>query len=127
MCDLLVVFDEVAIIWQIKDLKLDNQGKCKESEVRKNLRQLSGARRQLFELKTPIELENPQRGKEQFDSTAIKEVYSILVLFGKGEEAFSFAEYVKNHSKHVFTRDFTQITLNKLDTISDFIKYLRAK
>ncbi|HLG30988.1 MAG TPA: hypothetical protein VI387_12330, partial [Candidatus Brocadiales bacterium] len=27
LCDLLVVFDEVAIIWMIKDLKLDEYGK----------------------------------------------------------------------------------------------------
>ena len=86
LCDLLVVFDEVA-----------------------------------------IELENPRRGKEQFDSTAIKEVYSISVLLGEGEEVFSFAEHVKNRTIHVFTRDFTQIALNELDTISDFIKYLRTK
>ncbi len=127
LCDLLVVFDEIAIIWQIKDLKLDEQGKYKKSEVEKNLRQLSGARRQLFELKIPIELENPRRGKEQFDWTAIKEVYLISVLLGEGEEVFSFAEYVKNRAIHVFTRDFTQIALNELDTIGDFTKYLRAK
>jgi hypothetical protein len=127
LCDLLVVFDEVAIIWQIKDLKLDNQGKYKESEVRKNLRQLSGARRQLFELATPIELENPRRGKERFDLTAIKEVYLISVLLGEGEEVFSFAEYVKNRTIHIFTREFTQIILDELDTIGDFTNYIRAK
>ena len=27
LCDLLVVYDEIAIIWQIKDLKLNKQGK----------------------------------------------------------------------------------------------------
>jgi len=127
LCDLLVVFDEVAIIWQIKDLKLNEHGEYKKSEVRKNLRQLFGARRQLFELETPIELENPRRGREQFDSTAIKEVYLISVLLGESEEVFSFAEYVKNRTIHVFTRDFTQIALNELDTIGDFTKYLRAK
>ncbi len=127
LCDLLVVFDEVAVIWQIKDLRLDKQGKYKESEVKKNLRQLSGARRQLFELETPIELENLRRGKEQFDSTAIKEIYLISVLLGESEEVFSFAEHVKNRTIHVFTRDFTQIALNELDTISDFTKYLQAK
>jgi hypothetical protein len=127
LCDLLVVFDEVAIIWQIKDLKLNERGKYKESEVKKNLRQLSGARRQLFELKTSIELENPRRGKELFAATAIKEIYLISVLLGEGEEAFSFAEYIKNHTIHVFTREFTQIALQELDTISDFTKYLRTK
>jgi len=127
LCDLLVVFDEVVVIWQIKDLRLDSQGKYKESQVRKNLRQLYGARRQLFELRTPVELENPRRGKEPFDAIAIKEVYLISVLLGEGEEIFSFVEHIRNYTVHVFTRDFTQIVLNELDTISDFIDYLRSK
>lgn len=127
LCDLLVVFDDVVVIWQIKDLRLDIQGKYKESQVRKNLRQLCGARRQLFELGTPVELENPRRGKEPFDATTIKEVYLISVLLGKGEEIFSFVEHTRNYTVHVFTRDFTQIVLNELDTISDFIDYLRGK
>jgi len=45
LCDLLVVFDNIAIIWQIKDLKLNKRGKYNKAEVQKNLRQLSGARR----------------------------------------------------------------------------------
>lgn len=127
LCDLLVAFDDIAIIWQIKDLKLDQHGRYRETEVKRNLRQLSGARRQLFDLKTPIELENPRRGKEQFDATAIKEIYLISVLLGEGEELFSFIEYVKDYAVHVFNRDFTQIVLDELDTISDFVNYLRAK
>lgn len=127
LCELLVVFDDIAIIWQIKDLKLNKQGKYKKAEVEKNLRQLCGARRQLFELKTPIKLENPRRGKEPFDATAIKKVYLISVLFGEEEDWFPFVEYIKGYAVHVFTRDFTQIILNELDTISDFTNYLRMK
>src|SRR5437870_3650308 len=74
LCDLLVVFDEIAIIWQVKDLKLDNRGNMNSREVEKNLKQLAGARRQLFELKTPIELYNPRRRKESFDPSSINEV-----------------------------------------------------
>ena len=127
LCDLLVVFDETAIIWQIKDLKLGSQGKYKESEVQKNLRQLSGARRQIFNLRPPIELENPRRGKEPFNATKIKEVYLISVLLGEGKDWFSFIEYIKGYTMHVFTREFTQIILNELDTISDFTNYLQTK
>lgn len=127
LCDLLVVFDEIAIIWQIKDLKLDKQGRYKKSEVEKNIRQLSGARRQLFDLKTELFLENPRRRKEKFDPTKIKEIYLISVLLGEGEKAFSFVEKIKNNTVHVFTKEFTQLVLNELDTISDFVEYLRAK
>jgi len=127
LCDLLVVFDDTAIIWQIKDLKLSKVGKYRKPEVEKNLRQLSGAHRQLFQLRTPIELKNPRRGKEEFDPTSIKEIYLISVLFGEEEDWFSFVEYIKGYTVHVFTRNFTQIILNELDTISDFTNYIRAK
>lgn len=129
LCDLLVVFENIAIIWAIKDLKLDAQGQYKRAEVEKNLRQLSGARRQLFDLKTRVELQNPRRGKESFDPkiTIISEVYLISVLLGEGEEIFPGVENVKNYTAHVFTKDSTQIILNELDTISDFCKYLRDK
>ena len=127
LCDLLVVFNEIAIIWQIKDLKLNKLGKYSEAEVQKNLRQLSGARRQLFDLKTSVELENPYRGKEKFDPTTIKGIYLISVLLGEGEEMFSFFEEIKNHKVHVFNKKFTQIILDELDTISDFIDYLHEK
>lgn len=127
LCDLLVIYDEIAIIWQIKDLKLDKQGKYDQSEVEKNLRQLSGARRQLFDLKTQLELENPFRRKEVFNPNTIKEIYLISVLFGKGEEMFSFVEEIKNHKVHVFDNEICQIILYELDTISDFVEYLRKK
>lgn len=127
LCDLLVIFDDIAIIWQVKDLKLDENGTYKRAEVEKNLRQLSGARRQLFDLKAPIELENSRRRKEHFDPNVVNKVYLIAVLLGEGEESFSFAEEIKKHTAHVFTKDFTQTILNELDTISDFTEYLKAK
>jgi hypothetical protein len=70
---LLVVFDDTALIWQIKDLKTDEEGHYKKAEVEKNLRQLGGARRTLFDLKAPIVLSNPRRGSERFDPTTIIE------------------------------------------------------
>jgi hypothetical protein len=127
LCDLLVVFDDVAIIWQIKDLKLNDRGQYNIGDVDKNLRQLSGARRQLFELRTKIELQNPRRGKEQFDPSQIKQVYLISVLFGEGEDVFSFIDAIKGYTVHVLTKDFTEINLAELDTMSDFVTYLRAK
>lgn len=127
LCDLLVVFDDVVIIWQIKDLKLDKKGKYKKSEVEKNLRQLSGARRKLFDLKIPIELENARRKKENFDSSKIKDVFLISVLLGKGEESLSFVKKLKNYKAHVFTKNFMLTVLNELDTIRDFVDYLKEK
>lgn len=127
ICDLLVVYENTAIIWQIKDLKLDENRKYKKSEVAKNLQQLSTARRRLFELSIPIELENPRRGEEQFNPELISEIYSISALLGKGEDYFSLAKIVNGRVIHTFTRQFTEIVLTELDTIKDFVQYLREK
>ena len=127
LCDLLIVFDHIAIIWEIKDLKLDEQGRYKKAEVEKNLRQLAGARRQLFELKRNIELVNPRRGKELFDPAPIKAIFLISVLMGEGQEASSFMEEIKNHTVHVFARDFVRTALRELDTVRDFCDYLSGK
>lgn len=125
LCDLLVVFDKTAIIWQVKNLKLGCGGALKQSEVEKNLRQLSGARRQLIDLKTSITLTNSRRLPESFDPASIDEVFLISVLLGDSPDFQSMATKTKGHNCHVFTRDFTEIALNELDTIADFCAYLR--
>jgi hypothetical protein len=127
ICDPLIIFNNVAIIWQIKDLKLDNNNKYKESEVKKNLHQISVARRRLFEKKLNIDLENPRRGKEKFNPEPINEIYQISALLGKGEDYFSGMEIIDGRFVHTFTREFTEIILGELDTISDFVEYLREK
>jgi hypothetical protein len=127
LCDLLVVFDDTALIWQIKDLKVDGAGRYKKSEVEKNLRQLSGAWRHMFDLRVPIRLENPRRGKELFNPDQVKTVHLISVLMGESEEPFPFFQVVKGKLIHVFTREFADLALSELDTVSDFCDYLRKK
>lgn len=123
LCDLLIVFDDIAIIWQLKGVKLKN-GQIRESDFKKNIRQISGAYRQLFELKTEIDLLNPRRGKEKFDPSKIKSIYLISAFFG--DSPFHLRSInVKGQFVHTFTRKFTEIILNELDTISDFTKYLK--
>jgi len=127
LCDLLVVYDNIAIIWQIKSLKLRVDGKYKKQDVGKNIRQILGANRSLFGIKIPVDLENPRRGKEKFNPSQITETYLISTLIGEDEDYSTFVEKADGHVIHVFTRDFVQIVLNELDTIKDFIGYLREK
>lgn len=127
LCDLLVVFNDIAIIWQIKDLKLDKNGSVNGREVKKNLKQLSGARRQLFDIKTPIDLYNSRRKRETFDPSSISEVHLISALMGEEENAMNMVETIKNQSAHVFTKAFLPTLLEELDTIRDFCQYLAAR
>lgn len=127
LCDLLIVFDRVVIICQIKNLKLGSDGHYSRNEVDKNIRQLSGARRQMFDLKRPISLSNPRRGVEVFDPSTIQEVYLISVLAGEGEAIFPAVEAIKDKTAHVFTSSFVETALTELDTVADFVQYLKAK
>ncbi|MFA5033643.1 MAG: hypothetical protein WC614_11570 [bacterium] len=127
LCDLLIVFDNIAIIWQVKDLKIDSDGKYNQSEVKKNLRQLSGAKRQLFDLKTSIQLANPKRGKEDFNPKEIKEIYLISLLMGQQEVFYCPIDTVKKLIVPTFNKESIKIILNELDTISDFCKYLKQR
>lgn len=127
LCDLLIVFGDIIIIWQIKNLKLQENGKYNTHEVEKNLLQLSGAKRTLLKLKKPIKLVNPRRREDSFNPDIIKEVYLISSLMGPEEEYFTPVEEFKGLIIHVFNREFTEISLNELDTINDFVDYIRAK
>src|SRR5438093_13374875 len=91
LCDLLVVFDRVVVIWQIRDLMLRQRGQYSQREVAKNIRQLAGARRQMFDLARPIQLQNPRRGRERFGPSQIQEIYLASVLAG-GETAVLLGE-----------------------------------
>jgi len=126
LCDLLVVFDDTAIIWQIKDLKLKD-GKYNKREVDKNLRQLQGARRTLFDLKEPVYLENARKTKEKFNPETIKNVFLISALIGEGEDFFEFIKTVKDKTIHIFNREDLELILNELDTIKDFVTYMKEK
>jgi hypothetical protein len=127
LCDLLVVFGEYAIIWQVKDLKLGKDGRYSRKKVEKNLRQLVGAKRQLLECRKSLQLENPRRGMESFDPSFVKRVFLVSALLGDGEDVCPIAEVVKDGLAHTFTRESGEIVLNELDTIADFIGYFAAK
>lgn len=125
LCDLLVVDDCTAIIWQAKNLKLGKDGALRKSEAEKNIRQLSGARRQLFDLKIPVTLQNSRRVSERFEPGQINEVFLISVLLGDRPDHQDLITSIKDYQCHVFTREFVEIVLNELDTVSDFCGYLR--
>lgn len=127
VCDLLVVFEHTAIIWQVKNAKLKWDGSLNEKAAVKNLRQLAGARRQIFDLGMPIELSNARRHPEILDPATIDEVFLVSVLMGKMPDVLGIPTEIGQHTCHVLTRDGVEVLLGELDTISDFCAYLREK
>lgn len=127
LCDLLIVFEKNVIIWQVKDLKLDDNWQYKKQDKEKNVKQLWWAKRRLFESQSTIILSNDRREPFVFDPKTVESIYLISALVGGGESFGSFMEEIKSHPVHIFNRQFIEIILDSLDTISDFIHYLQSK
>jgi hypothetical protein len=127
LCDLLIWFDNIVIIWQIKDLKIGKDGQYKKKSVEKNIRQLKGAKRKLFKLKKTIELENPIIGCENFNPIPVKEIFLISAFMGDDQEISPMVQSLDENVIHIFNRKFTEIALAELDTVKDFTEYLRAR
>lgn len=74
-----------------------------------------------------MELVNPRRGKEPFNPASIQRIYLISALVGPEEESYDFVEINDDNVIHIFSKEFTEVTLKELDTIWDFIEYLKKK
>lgn len=127
LCDLLVVFDDIAIVWQVKDLKLGKDGRYARGKVEKNLRQVIGARRRLLGCKSSLSLENPRRGREVFSPASLRRIILISALLGDEEDFYSMSEVLDGHQIHNVTRSSSAVLLAELDTIADFAEYFEAR
>jgi hypothetical protein len=127
LCDLLVVFGSVAIIWQVKSLKLDAHGQPSQAEVEKNLRQTLGAKRYLLETKGTIKLENARRRPESFYFSTIQRVFLISALLCEPNAGPIIKRSDKGDYVHMMTGHSIELCLAELDTARDFIEYLEAK
>lgn len=127
LCDVLVVLDHVAIIWQIKNIKLKN-GHFSKSDIEKAIKQCRGAKRQL--LKLGIATFKNIAGKDKtIDTSKIKEVFLIAAIEGGTPD---FNRYYDDEEKdngnvHIFLEKPTRFATKHLNTVSDFVEYLRYK
>lgn len=132
LCDLLVIYDQSALIWQVKNLKVDaSDGLARERETKVNLRQLTGAKKALLELAhsgKPLQIAESKSQKYEIPLGGIEEIFLISALLGDEQACLSGMEEDKRGDLlHVLDRKDTEILMNELDTASDFIEYFRKK
>ena len=126
LCDVLVVLDDVAIIWQIKNIKLGENGHFKQSDIDKAISQCRGAKRKLASLEK-IELTNIAGNAKTIDIRKIKEVYLIAAIEGGLAESGNFYADSEKGNVHIFFEKFTRYATKHLNTVNDFVRYLRNK
>lgn len=125
LCDVLIVLGEVAIIWQIKSVEIDS-GKFNESDVRKAVRQCRGARRRLLNCGVTSFVNTVNKNKI-IDTSKIQEVFLIAAFEGGTPEFTQFYDQEDNGNVHIFLESFTRFATKHLNTVSDFVEYLRCK
>ncbi len=127
LCDVLVVLGDVAIIWQIKNIKLKD-GQFNASDIEKAIKQCRGAKRQLLRL-GKMTFKNVSGKDKIVDTAKIKEVFLIAAIEGGTPDFDRYYDYGKdgNGSVHIFFEGLTRFAIKHLNTVSDFVEYLRHK
>ena len=126
LCDVLVVLDDIAIIWQIKNIKLGENGHFKQSDIDKAISQCRGAKRKLASLEK-VEPTNIAGKVKTIDVSKIKEVYLIAAIEGGLAESGGFYADSEKGNVHIFFEKFTRYATKHLNTVNDFVRYLRNK
>lgn len=126
LCDVLLILNDVAIIWQIKNLKIGDDGMFSQSEINKAVKQCHGSKRQLL-LGNQYSFKNVAGKVKMINTTKLKRIYLVAAIEGGTEDISHFYHENNKGNVHIFYEAFTRFAIAHLNTISDFVKYLQDK
>jgi hypothetical protein len=128
ICDLLIVFDDVCIIVSVKNYSFSGDyKKYFRKTVDKALRQIGGAERRLFGTRD-ILLKHPDRPSELFPKEKIKSILRIIVNTNTSVKYYYSSVCTDNNEYiTIYDAEAWESLLTELDTISDFVQYLKEK
>lgn len=128
LCDLLQVFDDVAVIWQVKGLKIQGNRLHNPREVEKNHAQLIKAKKRLLEPDSEISVYSHTWGKEKKKFPRIRKVYLVSALLGE-ETSHTVDNPPESGDEfiHQMDRKDVEYLFSALDTPSDLIRYFSEK
>ena len=132
LCDFLVVCDPHVIIFSVKEVRVSDTGdvtvdwkRWQREAIQKSVKQIYGAQRELEQLNSVrtkqgrVGLRLPNVGKRC--------IHRVAVAIGsEGKVPYTFGDFGKGFVHVVDERSF-QTIMQELDTITDFVEYLKAK
>lgn len=129
ICDLLILFKDTAIIISIKNYSFKGDyEKYFRSTLDKAISQVQGAERKLFDSIANVYIKHPDLEEICFNPQLYKNVYRLIVnlhtgpLFYPGGKKTSKGKYI-----HIFNWFAFLKVVQELDTIPDFIHYLKTR
>ncbi len=129
LCDLLILFGENLIIISVKNYEFkDFYSRYFRRTIEKAVKQIYGAERKLFSNDKEILIKHPKREIERFPKERIKNIHRVIVNLGEGVRFYPFNQETKDEKFiTLLDREAFQTIVQELDTIPDFLEYLRKR
>lgn len=129
ICDLLILFGDKLIIISVKNYEFkDFYSRYFRRTIEKAVKQIYGAERKLFKSERDIFIKHPKRNIEKFPKGKVKEIHRVIVNLGEGVKFYPFNKETKDEKFiTLLDKDAFQTIVRELDTIPDFLDYLRKR
>lgn len=129
ICDLLILFSDSLIIISVKNYKFkDFYSRYFRRTIDKAVKQIYGAERKLFNNDREIFIKHPKRKIERFPKEKIKNIHRVIINLGEGVRFYPFNKETKNEKFiTLLDKEAFQTIIQELDTIPDFLEYLRKR
>lgn len=125
ICDLLIVFNNVCIIFSVKNYEFKgNHKRYFNNTIEKAVKQINGAYKTLF-TNEKVVIKHPYKNEIIFPKDKIDKVYRIIINLGEGIQFYNLERTTQNQDFiTIFDKDTFTTILKELDTIPDLIDYL---
>ncbi len=129
ICDLLILFGDKLVIVSVKNYEFkDFYSRYFRRTIEKAIKQIYGAERKLLSSEKDIFIKHPKRDVERFPKEKIKEIHRVIINLGEGVRFYPFNKETKDEKFiTLLDKDAFQTIVRELDTIPDFLEYLRKR
>lgn len=129
ICDLLILFSDNLILMSVKNYEFkDFYSRYFRRTIEKAVKQIYGAERKLLNSEREIFIKHPKRAIERFPKERIKNIYRVIINLGEGVRFYPFNQETKDEKFiTLLDKEAFQTIVQELDTIPDFLEYLRKR
>lgn len=129
ICDLLILFGDRLVIISVKNYEFnDFYSRYFRRTIDKAVKQIYGAERKLFNSEKDTFIKHPKRDIEKFPKEKVEEIHRVIVNLGEGVRFYPFNKETKNEKFiTLLDKDAFQTIVRELDTIPDFLEYLKKR
>lgn len=128
ICDLLILFKTTAVIISVKNYSFKGDyERYFRSTLDKAISQVQGAERKLFNNNSDLYIKHPELNEQKFEPENYRNVYRLIINLNTTPLFYPAGRLSKNGYVHIFNWNSFLRTVIELDTVPDFINYLKIR